>query len=122
MSIGVSGSILQHLDALAISWNNGYTYSRSPGGPQFSQWEPMPENLQYATLVLLKEASVSGAKCLDGSPPGYYIRRGVGDGRPVLLRNLDSMEAQHSKFEHIVHTCRCGQDGFNRVSDISLHI
>ena len=29
-----------------------------------------------ANLVLLKDAVKDGAVCLDGSPPGYYYRKG----------------------------------------------
>ncbi|CAI7858536.1 unnamed protein product, partial [Closterium sp. NIES-54] len=38
------------------------------------------QNPGAVRLVLLRNNSF-GAKCLDGSPPGYYIRRGKGAGR-----------------------------------------
>lgn len=49
--------------------------------PHWAQKELGAKNLQASPLVLLKEAAEqSGAKCLDGSAPGYYYRQGSGDG------------------------------------------
>ena len=39
------------------------------------------EDNSTAVKVLLSDYAVSaGAKCLDGTAPAYYYRRGVGDG------------------------------------------
>ncbi|GJP48161.1 hypothetical protein CLOM_g7436 [Closterium sp. NIES-68] len=40
----------------------------------------MPRKPAHIVRVLLRQNRF-GARCLDGSPPGYYIRRGYGEGR-----------------------------------------
>lgn len=41
-------------------------------------------NAKRASLVLLPDAAANGAVCLDGSPPGYYMRRGLASSKWIL--------------------------------------
>lgn len=42
-----------------------------------------------AKLVLLNDAVSKGAVCLDGSPPGYYLRPGIGSGQEKLIIHME---------------------------------
>lgn len=47
--------------------------------------EPSPAGGELALTLLHDAAAEMGAVCLDGSPPGYYFRKGVGEGARKFL-------------------------------------
>ncbi|KAM0884148.1 hypothetical protein ACQ4PT_031188 [Festuca glaucescens] len=52
-------------------------------------------------LTLLAGATEKGAVCLDGTPPGYHLQRGSGDGANKWLIHLEDGSILHFRGLHI---------------------
>ncbi|CAO2161787.1 unnamed protein product [Urochloa humidicola] len=68
-------------------------YATSRGHPSFSPPDPVE-------LTLVAAAHDKGAVCLDGSPPGYHLQAGFGDGSRSWLIHL-----QGGGWCDTVHSC-----------------
>jgi hypothetical protein len=53
-----------------------------------SSAESVPDD-RHLTLNLVPQATHPHAKCMDGTPPGYYYRPGTGDGSDSLIVFLE---------------------------------
>ncbi|KAM0856920.1 hypothetical protein ACQ4PT_048822 [Festuca glaucescens] len=56
---------------------------------------------ETVALTLLAGATEKGAVCLDGTPPGYHLQRGSGDGANNWLIHLEDGSILHFRGLHI---------------------
>ncbi|CAD6235538.1 unnamed protein product [Miscanthus lutarioriparius] len=77
LAVVVAAPLLALLLAVVI-------FSRSPVAAPVSMTSP-----ELVDLTLLAGAREKGAVCLDGSPPGYHLRRGFGSGAHSWLVFLE---------------------------------
>ena len=64
---------------------------------------PLPQ--ERVALTLLSGAKEKGAVCVDGTPPGYHLQRGSGDGADRWLVHLEVPTVPSIHYAIIILRC-----------------